>query len=195
MYDIATRAQALALKLIGRSNAEIEEITGIPPRTLQQIYRRAVERGLEPSKTAKLIDIYIVDAPRSGRPTKQTQKLINDVISKVRQDRFRREKSCTKLGTEVGGVSSQTGWRILRAAGFRKTKPARKLGLSEDMKTKQLQFAKDHEHWTLEDWKRVIWSDETSVVCGHRRGGYRAWRQPDEKFIYLYDLHQIDRLL
>lgn len=52
------------------------------------------------------------------------------------------------------------------------------------MRDAHLQFAKDHEHWTLEDWKRVIWSDETSVVIGHRRGGWRLWRRPDEAFVY-----------
>jgi hypothetical protein len=26
---------------------------------------------------------------------------------------------------------------------------------------------------TFENWMNVIWSDETSVVLNHRRGGYR----------------------
>ena len=50
------------------------------------------------------------------------------------------------------------------------------------MKTQRLAFALAHEHWTLEDWKNVIWSDETSVLLGHRRGGYRVWRLPSEAF-------------
>lgn len=29
----------------------------------------------------------------------------------------------------------------------------------------------------------VIWSDETSVVLLHRRGGYRIWRKADEAFV------------
>ena len=39
-----------------------------------------------------------------------------------------------------------------------------------------------HKDWTLEDWKNVIWSDETSVVIGMRRGSVRVWRQPKEKY-------------
>jgi hypothetical protein len=42
------------------------------------------------------------------------------------------------------------------------------------MKMARLAFAIDHAHWTLDDWKNVIWSDETSVVLGHRRGSYRV---------------------
>jgi len=34
----------------------------------------------------------------------------------------------------------------------------------------------DHQDWSLEDWKKVVWSDETSVILGHRRGGVRVWR-------------------
>jgi hypothetical protein len=30
--------------------------------------------------------------------------------------------------------------------------------------------------WTLDDLKNVLWSDETSVVFGQRRGGERVWR-------------------
>jgi len=33
------------------------------------------------------------------------------------------------------------------------------------------------------DWKRVIWSNETSVVLLHRRGSYRIWRTSDELFV------------
>ena len=31
------------------------------------------------------------------------------------------------------------------------------------------------------DWKKAIWSDETSVIYGLRRGGERAWRTVYEK--------------
>ncbi len=48
------------------------------------------------------------------------------------------------------------------------------------MKEARYQFALRYRHWTLEDWKNVIWSDETSVVLNSRRGRIRQWRQPDE---------------
>ena len=37
-----------------------------------------------------------------------------------------------------------------------------------------------YQDWILEDWKKVIWIDETSVVLNFRRGGYRVWRKADE---------------
>jgi len=26
-------------------------------------------------------------------------------------------------------------------------------------------FALAHHHWTVDDWKRVVWSDETKINC------------------------------
>lgn len=51
------------------------------------------------------------------------------------------------------------------------------------MKEDRLKWCLQHQDWTLEDWKNVIWSDETSVVLLHRRGGYRVWRKVDEAFV------------
>jgi hypothetical protein len=48
------------------------------------------------------------------------------------------------------------------------------------MKKACLEFALKYENWTLEDWKNVIWSDETSVVLNHCCGGYCVWRTSDE---------------
>ena len=30
-------------------------------------------------------------------------------------------------------------------------------------KKARLDFAESHQHWTVEDWKQVIWSDETKI--------------------------------
>lgn len=92
--------------------------------------------------------------------------------------------TCACISAALGNtISPMTVWRILRAAGMKKTKPTRKPGLTEKMRRDRFEFCLRYEHWTLEDWKRVIWSDETSVILNHRRGGYRVWRTPQEKFV------------
>ena len=57
-----------------------------------------------------------------------------------------------------------------------------KPGLDSAMKEARLQFYLRYRHWTLEDWKNVIWSDETSVVLGSRRGRRLQWRTSKEKY-------------
>ncbi|KAI8633014.1 hypothetical protein F5Y19DRAFT_285421 [Xylariaceae sp. FL1651] len=72
-YDIATRSQALALKIGGRhSNQEIEQITGIKTRSINRILDNAIERGLDLNKPV-ILDIHVADAPRPGRPSKQAE--------------------------------------------------------------------------------------------------------------------------
>jgi hypothetical protein len=91
---------------------------------------------------------------------KQTEEIISEVLSKVRGDRYTREKTCAQIVVEIGGVSDITIWRILRHAGFRKTKPTGKPGLTDEMKAARLKFALEHKDWTIDDWKKVIWTDE-----------------------------------
>ncbi|KAJ5160333.1 uncharacterized protein N7482_007337 [Penicillium canariense] len=105
----------------------------------------------------------------------------------VRLDRYGREKSCADLAGELSKegiiISAATIWRILKNAGLRKTKPTRKPGLTKKMKADRLAWCLEHQAWTLDDWKNVIWSDETSVILLHRRGSYRVWRSKDEAFV------------
>lgn len=183
-HDTATRAQALTLKILGHPYDVIEAHTGIKRRTVNDILTRAIDRGFDPdSEHPTIRDSYVEDAAKSSRPSKQTDEAKKAVLAKVRKDRYGREKTCASIAQELGTISSMTVWRILRKAGLKKTKPTRKPGLTEQMKLDRLEWCQRHAHWTLEDWKKVIWSDETSVVLLHRRGGYRVWRSSDERFV------------
>ncbi|KAK1914276.1 hypothetical protein P3342_007522 [Pyrenophora teres f. teres] len=126
----------------------------------------------------KLLPEHLEDASRTSRPRKQDA--IREVaIEKVRRDRYGREKTCADIAGDLSlyNVSSTTVWRVLKAAGYHKTKPTRKPGLTKKMRQERLNWCLAHKDWTLEDWKNVIWSDETSVLLNHRRGGYRVWRK------------------
>ncbi|KAG1440110.1 hypothetical protein G6F55_013577 [Rhizopus delemar] len=46
---------------------------------------------------------------------------------------------------------------------------------------KRLQWAKSHQHWTVDDWKRVIFSDETKVNRFASDGKAYAWKLPHEE--------------
>ncbi|KAH7471808.1 hypothetical protein FOMA001_g12984 [Fusarium oxysporum f. sp. matthiolae] len=187
--DIATRALVVTLKApagAAKTTAEIEEITGIPYRTINAIYARAIRQGFEPNeRPLRLQDAWLQNAPRSGRPTKQTKETKELIFAKVSIDRYGREKSAADLAGELSlvgiDISKATVTSILKAAGYRKTKPTRKPGLTTKMKKERLEWCLAHQNWTLEDWKSVIWSDETSVILLHRRGGYRIWRKPEER--------------
>ena len=67
------------------------------------------------------------------------------VISKVRTDRYGREKSCADLAGDLSklgvNISAETVRRILKKRGFRKTKPTRKPRLTLAMKKARLEWA------------------------------------------------------
>lgn len=83
------------------------------------------------------------------------------------------------LAFEVN-ISASSAYRILKKAGFNNVKPTYKPGLSDKAKQKRLAFCLKYEHWMEEDWKNVIFSDETSVVLGQQRGKLRLWRRTGE---------------
>jgi transposase len=187
VFDLATRALIIAYKADGKTNQEITGLTGVEKRTINSIYARAIERGFDPAvRPMRLENKHIEDAKRSGRPSKQ-QQAFEKVVNLVRRDRYGREKTCADIAGDLSQdgleISASTVWRVLRKAGYKKTKPTRKPGLTKKMKDERLAWCKEHEDWTIEDWKNVIWTDETAVVLLHRRGGYRIWRKVDEAFV------------
>lgn len=141
--DIATRATVVALRAYtDKSSSQIAAITGLSVSTVNRIYAKAIERGFDPHRGV-IEDAYVIDAPRSGRPTKQDPATADNILSKVHGDRDGREKSCVDLAGELNSelgidISSTTVWRILKNAGVRKTKPTRKPGPTKKMKADQL---------------------------------------------------------
>lgn len=81
--------------------AEIAHITGLSVPTTRRIFTRAIERGFELDVNPVILDEYVKHAPRSGRPTKQDTVTKDSVLSKVRRDRYRREKTCADLAGEL----------------------------------------------------------------------------------------------
>ena len=43
----------------------------------------------------------------------------------------------------------------------------------------RLEFAERHAEWTLEDWKGVIWSDDTKINCLGSDGRKYVWKNRD----------------
>lgn len=189
-YDVATRAQVVALRSYGVNASEVASITGIQERTQRKIVQRAEQRGFV--KGGVILNIYLDDDPKSGAPRKRTESFKEELAIEVRRDRYSREKSTEQLaidlsqargGGEGRSVSHQTIWRELKEQGFRSVKPTKKPGLTPRMRLERYNFAERYKDWTIEQWKDVIWSDETSIVIGVRRGGIRIWRQPSEKVL------------
>ncbi|TXB96901.1 hypothetical protein FocTR4_00012278, partial [Fusarium oxysporum f. sp. cubense] len=77
--DIATRAFVVSLKApcSGKTTNEFAEITGLSVRQVNRIYAHAIERGVDPNHgLVVILDSYLEDAPRSGRPSTDLRIII-----------------------------------------------------------------------------------------------------------------------
>jgi transposase len=171
----------------GVSIEEIIKDTSYARSSIYAIQKTAKARGYDPSKDTRILLSYVEDAPRTGRPKKCTSDVEEQVIKAISQNSTTRELSTQKITDTLtplikGGISARSIHRILRHRGYKPCKPTRKPGLTQANKLKRLKWCLDHEHWTLDDWKKVIWSDETSVTWGGQRGRVRVWRTKDEAY-------------
>ena len=171
--DISLRAQVLTLfYCTAVSDQFIAAATGYFISQIYRIRRIAKNRGFDSNVSLQILDKYVTHAAKTGRRIKASIEKENEIIEFVIKDRYVREKSSDEIAYDCG-LGRTTVWRILKRRNYRKMKPSSKLGLTDDMRKTRLAFCFLYKDWTIEDWKRVIWSDETAVVLGHRRGALR----------------------
>jgi transposase len=180
-YSLVQRAHCLALLMEGYSYQEIERKTGIKRSTQANIKTRAYARGFCPEQDPRILECHVEDSPRSGRPKEISAATEQRLLDSIKIDRAGREKSSEVLAYE-NAISRSSALRILHSSGLSNVKPTRKPGLNAVQRASRLTFCLEHKDWTLEDWKRVIWSDETSVILGQRRGTVRLWRSSNEAY-------------
>lgn len=56
--------------------------------------------------------------------------------------------------------------------------------LTQEHARKRLIWARAHQHWTVEDWKRVIWSDECAVQKDSNATGVWVFRRQNKQEKY-----------
>jgi transposase len=120
-----------------------------------------------------------VEIKKGGRPKKLT---LQDKRFCVRALTSGKAKTATevtnKLKESMGvSVSVKTVTRALNQAGLasgeKKTKPL----LSRKNIKARLEFARAHKYWTVEDWKCIIWSDETKINRFQSDGRSWYWKR------------------
>jgi Transposase len=79
--------------------------------------------------------------------------------------------------SETFSVSSMC--RGLKSVGLKSAVKKKCPILSKHHRKERLEFAQAHEHWTLEDWKKVVWSDETKINHLGSVGGSGCGKRPE----------------
>lgn len=112
------------------------------------------------------------DKPRSGRPRCTTKRQDQLIVTTSKRNR---RKTAPVIRAEINKttnvpISLTTVKRRLRDGGLFGRVAVRKPLLRPQNKLKRLEWARNHKDWTAEDFKRVLWSDESKFeVFGTKR--------------------------
>src|SRR5712692_4371220 len=113
--------------------------------------------------------------PSSGCPSKLSSRAQHAILSQITMGKVSNAVQATKhINTIIPHpVSSQTVRNVLKKNSFKAVTKKKKPLLSAMDRKKCLAFALKYKEWTVEDWKRVIWSD----------GKQWVWKQVGEGLI------------
>src|SRR5580765_5927910 len=150
--QIQIREKVINFSEEGKSSREIALLLSIGKSTVNDIIDIKYRSGYG-----------LKDRPRSGRPRKTSKKLDGIIKRKSSADikKTAAEIACDLKDENLANVSRSTVTRKLHDVGLFGRISIKKSLISKKNKKTRLQFAKDHLNWTVEDWKKVAFSDES----------------------------------
>ena len=102
----------------------------------------------------------------------------------VRRGRQPAESIATDLQTSCGPqISSRTLRRKLHGMGFHGRATASKSYISKCNAKRCVQWCKARRHWTLEEWRHVLWSDDSCISIRQLDGRVWIWLLPGERHL------------
>lgn len=83
---------------------------------------------------------------------------------------------------DIDEISSRTVQRRLNQGGLHGRRPVKKPLISKKNIKVRLEFARDHLNWMVDDWKKVLWSDESKFNLFNSDGKCYVYRPVNERF-------------
>lgn len=117
------------------------------------------------------------DLPKTGRPTKVNDRTRRRLARMVLKNEVKTAPQLARnaLSQDNISISSDTARNLLHKEGIKIMHTIRKPMLTPIHKRKRLEFALAHKNWTVDDWKRVIFSDETKISQFHENPRKIVW--------------------
>ena len=136
------------------------------------LFRLSVSKtGVNQAITKHVFEGIFCDRKRSGRPRKTSirdDNLIRRMVVRSPTSSTKKlQAALLRKGTRVTQMTISR--RLSREFNLKWYKPARKPRLTPVMKAKRLAFAKKHRDWTIQQWSKVLFSDESTVRPTVRR--------------------------
>lgn len=158
--SIENRSNIVILNKIGKTYNEIAKILKISKGAISKTLKRYRETGKNSNRKG------------AGRPRKTSKRVDEKILTISSANRFdTAPKIRSKINEQLPNpISISTVQRRLREKGMMGRVAAKKPLLRAMNKIKRLQFAEKHKDWSLDQWKSVLWSDESKFeIFGTRR--------------------------
>ena len=165
------RGLIVGAREMGYIISEVAMKFGFLRTTISRVYREYQVSG----KTSNL-------RQRCGRKktlTERDHRRLKRIVTRDRRSTLPQIAADLNAGPSTS-VSVRTVQRTLIDMGFRSRRPSRVPLLTKRHKALRLAWARQHRHWTLNDWKNVVWSDESRFQLYRADGRVRVWRKPHE---------------
>ena len=164
------RGQIIGAHHFGASYQQIADMIGCHRDTIRRVVKKFHSTG--EYKRVK----------GSGRPKNWSNRSARALRRSFQRGQFKTamdvERSTATSSTFRR--SSETIRRMLRSQGLFGRVASRKPLISRQNRLKRLKFALDHRHCTVDDWKKVLYTDETRVKRFGSDGRQYIWRQRNE---------------
>jgi transposase len=153
----------------GKSYQQCADIVGVHRTTISRLMAKINDSGT-PARRAG-----------SGRPPKTSPNTDRLIVREVKKNRFVTAKTiCKELG--VCDISVWTVRRRITASGeFKSYWSAKKPFLSKRNIKRRLAWCLARQHWIVEDWRKVMWTDESPFVLRYN-AKRRVWRMHNERY-------------
>ena len=165
--SLAQTKHILYLLDSGQSAHQISSSTGIHTSTISRLrskHRSSLQKSL------------------GGRPSKlspaNTRHAIHLITSRKAENAVQITRTLKDIINQP--LSAKTVQRHLSQAGMKAVVKKKRPFLSKRHRRERLDFAITHQHWTMDDWKRVVWSDETKINRLGSDGRKWVWKKAGE---------------
>jgi transposase len=153
----------------GKKAKQIHNELGIPIRTLNYKWKRYCDEGT------------LAPKPKPGRPRKTTRREDSLIVRQVQGDPF---TSCKKIQAQIGRPDLSTHTirrRLIKVGKYKSRRAANKPWLREANRRKRLEWARAHRNWTPDQWRSVLWSDESKFEIRYH-AARKVWRKDGQRY-------------
>ncbi|KAI2657429.1 Transposable element Tc1 transposase [Labeo rohita] len=142
----------------------------------------AREAGCSQSAVSKHVNRKLSGRKKCGRKKKSTTNRENRSLERlVKQNRFKNLGELHKEWTEAGAKASRTTThRHVKEFGYSCCIPLVKPLLNRRQHQRRLTWAKEKKKWTVAQWSKVLFSDESKFCISFGNQCPRVWRKGGE---------------